>query len=302
VTIANGTCITHADRVAWLAEKMDGIGSSESSAALGISPYRDSTPLALYLRKIGAAPPVAENAAMRWGTRLEPIIAEAYSEESGHTFIAAQKFLRSADHPFMLATLDRVRDDGRIVELKCVGARSAHLWGEAGSDEVPDFYLCQVLHQMIVAGTDVVDVAALIGGNDLRIYEVRRDDDVAARIVSVEEEFWDRVLRRDPPPIDPSRDGAALARLWPRAEGEVELGPDSTILVNRWEATRESIRFFERERDEVKCELLDHMKEAASARLTDGRILSRKVITVAAKPVPRTGYTFTDLRVRQGKS
>jgi hypothetical protein len=70
--------------------------------------------------------------------------------------------------------------------------------------------------------------------------------------------------------------------------------------VNRWEAARESIRFFEQERDEVRCELLASMKEAASARLADNRVLSRKVITVAAQQVQRTGYTYTDLRVRQG--
>jgi putative phage-type endonuclease len=252
------------------------------------------------LRKIGAAPPVAENAAMRWGTRLEPIIAEAYSEESGHTFIAAQKFLRSAENPWMLATLDRVRDDGRIVELKCVGARSAHLWGEAGSDEIPDFYLCQVLHQMIVAGTDVVDVAALIGGNDLRLYTVRRDEDIAARIVSVEAEFWSRVLRRDPPPPDYGRDGAALARLYPRAEGEAELDPVGLELAERWEALGREIRDRQDSRDRAKCQLLAMLGEAATARLADGKILSRKVISIPEREVKQRAYSYTDLRILRG--
>jgi putative phage-type endonuclease len=298
MSIASGSMIHHADRDAWLAERQSGLGSSDAAAALGISPY--TSPLSLYLMKIGAAPPVAENSAMRWGTRLEPIIAEAYSEESGHGFVAEQQFLRSPERPWMLATLDRVRDDGRIVELKCVGTRSAHLWGEPGSDEVPDFYLCQVMHQLIVAGADVADVAALIGGNDLRVYTIRRDDAVAARIVAVEEEFWSHVQRRDPPPVDPARDGSALARLWPRAEGEADLGPAGDLLVAEWEDCGRAVHDLQERRELAKARLLVAMEDAASARLADGRVLTRKIVRVEEKQVTRRGYEFLDLRLRKG--
>jgi putative phage-type endonuclease len=299
VTIASGTMIRNADREEWLATRKNSIGGSEAAAAIGVSPWQ--TPLDLYLSKIGQAAPVEETPAMRWGTRLEPLIAEEYQSLTGRGFIAEQLFVRSPVVEFMSATLDRVRDDGRIVELKTVGHRSAHYWGESGSDEVPRHYLCQVLHQLIVTGTEVADLAVLIAGQDFRVYSIERDDAVADRIVSVEEQFWDRVQRRDPPPVDPARDGAALARLWPRAEGEVELGPVGELLVEQWEASGRAVRESEAARDRAKTELLCMLGEAASARLADGRVLSRKVITVAEKQVKRTGYTFTDLRLRQGR-
>jgi putative phage-type endonuclease len=298
VTITSGTCITPANHAEWLDVRQSSLGASEAATALGLNPWE--TRLQLYLRKLGMADPVRETPAMRWGTRLEPLLAEEYTRETGFSFIAEQLFVRDPVRGFMSATLDRVREDGRVLELKTCGARGAAEWGEAGSDDVPPRYITQIMHQLIVTGTEIADLAVLIAGQDFRVYTIRRDDAVADRIVEANAEMWDRVQRRDPPPIDPARDGAALARLWPRADGEVKLGPDGAILVNRWEAAKEFIRFFERERDEVKCQLLAAMEEAASARLADGRILSRRVVEVAERVVKSRAYSYTDLRLRKG--
>jgi putative phage-type endonuclease len=298
MTIASGSMINHADRDAWLAERMNGIGSSEAAAAIGVNPYE--TALELYLAKLGLSDPVRETEAMRWGTRLEPVIAEAYSETTGYGFIAEQLFVRSPTHDFMTSTIDRIRDDSRIVEFKCVGYRSAHLWGEPGSDEIPPHYLVQCQHQLICTGTEELDLAALIGGNELRIYHICRDDDIAARIVEREAEFWQRVQRRDPPPVDPARDGAALAKLWPRAEGEVELGPVGELLVEQWEAHGRAIREHEAARDRARTELLCMLGEAASARLADSRVLTRRVVEVAEKQITRRAHSYVDLRIKKG--
>jgi putative phage-type endonuclease len=298
VTIATGTCITPSNHAEWLAVRQASIGASEAATTLGLNPWE--TRLQLYLRKLGLAAPTLETPAMRWGTRLEPLLAEEYSRETGFSFVAEQLFVRDPVRGFMSATLDRVREDGRILELKTCGARGAAEWGEPGSDEVPPRYIAQVMHQLIVTGTEVADLAVLIAGQDFRVYTVERDDAVADRIVSVEEEFWDRVQRRDPPPVDPSRDGQALARLWPRAEGEVELGPVGELLVEQWEASGRAIRENEAARDRAKTELLTMMAEAASARLADGRVLTRKVVHIEEKQVTRRGYEFVDLRLRKG--
>jgi putative phage-type endonuclease len=273
------------------------LGASEAASVLGVG--YDSA-LTVYLRKIGAMDAPAENLAMKLGKMLEPIVASLYRDETGCDFAAEQLFLRSAAHPWMSATLDYVRSDGKPLEIKTVGSRSAHLWGESGSDEVPAFCVVQTHQQMVVSGTEAVDVAALIGGQELRLYTVHRDDDISARIVNSTREFMDRVRRRDPPPIDPSRDGAALARLWPRAEGEAELGPVGELLVEQWKAHGRAIREHEAARDRAKTELLCHLGEAASARLADGRILVRRVVQVTERVVKSRAYSYTDLRLRKG--
>jgi putative phage-type endonuclease len=297
MTIASGTCITPENYGEWLETRDDGIGGSDAASVLGVG---HGTALQVYLRKLGLMPPPDMNMAMRIGKLLEQSVGILYREDAGHEFASEQLFLRSPTHPFMTATIDFMRTDGRIVEAKVVGGRSAHLWGEAGTDEVPAHCLVQVHHQMLVSGTDVVDVAALIGGIDFRRYTVYRDDDVAARIVAVEQEFWDRVLRRDPPPVDPARDGQALARLWPRAEGEVELGPVGELLVEQWEAHGKAIHDHQEARERCKTELLAWMEEAASARLADGRLLTRRVVQVAERVVKSRAYSYTDLRLRKG--
>jgi putative phage-type endonuclease len=298
VSIASGTCITAENYGEWLDMRQSSIGGSEAATAVGVNPYE--TALSLYLRKLGLAPPVVETRAMRRGKRFEPLIAEDYADETGHGFIAEQVFVRSSVLGFMTATLDRVRDDGRLVELKSVGVRSAHLWGESGSDEVPDFYLVQAMHQLSVTGMDLIDVAALIAGEHFRVYPLERDDRIIARIQEREQEFWSRVQRRDPPPVDPARDGAALAWLWPRAEGEVELGPVGELLVESWESLGTEIRDRQEAKERARAELQALMQEAASARLADGRILSRKVVDVAGQQVTRKPYSYVDLRLRRG--
>jgi putative phage-type endonuclease len=298
MSIASGTTITPDNHAEWLAMRPDSVGASESATVLGLNPWESQ--LQLYLLKIGSMPPAGENQRMKVGKLMEPVIAALYREETGCEFACFQRFLRSPSHQWMTATLDGVRTDGRVVELKNVGVGQADKWGESGSDDVPLMYIIQATHQMVCSGTDVLDVAALIGGWDFRWYSIPRDDRVADRIVEATGEFMDRVQRRDPPPVDPARDGAALARLWPRAEGEVELGPVGELLVESWEAHGRAIREHEAARDRVKTELLCHLGEAASARLADGRILTRRVVEVAEKQVTRRGYSFVDLRLKKG--
>lgn len=293
-----GTTITTDDRAAWLEWRSTGIGASEAGAVVGVSPYE--TALAVYLRKVGAGEPIVESEAMAWGTRLEPAIAEEYSRRTGFSFTAAQVCVGSPTHFFMLATLDRVRSDGRVVELKTVGHRSAAQWGEAGTDEIPAHYLVQVTHQMICTGTEVADVAALIGGQELRIYTVPRDDDIADRIISLEAEFWRRVTDRDPPPVDHGRDGPALARLWPGAEGEVALGPIGEALVEDYEAHGREIRARQESREIARVQLLDLMQDHASARLADGRTLTRRVVSIPERTQIVKPYTYVDMRIRKG--
>ena len=65
---------------------------------------------------------------------------------------------------------------------------------------------------------DEADIAVLIGGNDFRIYTVKRDLDLEKLIIDKEKEFWhEHVLAKRMPPIDAS--GAAkryLANRYPR--------------------------------------------------------------------------------------
>lgn len=292
----DNTSITETDHEAWLAERQNSIGASEAATVLGLNPW-DSA-VKLYLRKIGSLPPIDENSSMRIGKLMEPVIASLYQEETECEFTCFQRFVRSPTHPFITATLDCVRSDGRPVELKNVGARQSSKWGETETDEVPPHTIIQAMQQMYCSGTEVADVAALLGGSDFRRYTLVRDDRIINRIVEANEAFWDRVQRRDPPHPDPDHDRRVMANLWPEAVGEMSFGPIGSALVEEWEYHRSEVKSHETAKDRCQVQILDLMEDKASATLSDGRILCRKVIDVAEKAIITKPYRYVDLRVK----
>ena len=203
-----------APREDWLRARTTGVGGSDVAAILGLSKWK--TPLQVYQEKRGEIGPQPDNDAMRWGRYLEPVVRQAYADATGHDVRVLDELVRHPVHDFMIANLDGfvAPVDGvkRIFEAKT--ARTAEGWGEAGSDQIPQPYLLQVQHYMAVTNFCVADVAVLIGGSDFRIYEVPEDHELQQMLADAEAEFWQRVLRAEPP--EPVSAADAVAR-WGRA-------------------------------------------------------------------------------------
>jgi predicted phage-related endonuclease len=115
----------------------------------------------------------------------------------------------------MLANIDREVvgcPDVQILECKTAGEFGARLWREG----VPEYVQLQVQHQLAVTGKDVADVAVLLCGQKLEIHRIERDDEVIARLVVLESNFWEHVVQDTPPPADGSESAAkALRHLYP---------------------------------------------------------------------------------------
>ena len=225
----DGTIVTPDREQAWLAERQRSVGASESATVLGIG--RD-TPVQLWQRKLGLIPPVEENDAMRWGKALEPLVLAEYERVTGRTVGWRQKFLRHVRYPWMTATLDGRTDDaeGRLVEAKTSGIHMAEHWGEEGTDEIPEWHLIQVQHQMAVTGAAVADVAVLIGGQRWALYTVERSEPLIEVIERRVAQFWGCVNDRKPP--DWGRmTSADLAAINPRCGGSIVLPADIQRLV-----------------------------------------------------------------------
>lgn len=212
----------------WLEQRLTGIGASDASSILGINPWKSA--LALYTEKVGiAAPNVSESEIMEWGHRLEAPIAEAYEDETGRTVFDPGDFeiQRHRTLGFMMATLDRVvldvtKDppkkplptpgDG-VLEIKTTGAFNADEW----EDEPPLFYQVQVQHQLAVTGLAWGSLAVLIGGQQFRWIDLKRNDAFIEKLIQAEDEFWWRVKNLNPPPPDNTKSSAdALAILFPK--------------------------------------------------------------------------------------
>lgn len=287
-----------ADRAAWLEARRQGIGASEAGAALGFSPF--CSPRELYLQKIGESPEVEENEAMRWGSLLEPVVAREYERVTGHRIEAQQVFLREdVGGVPLLATLDGIVSDRHLVEIKTTSTWGAREIGEAG-DDLPEHWLLQAQQQMRVAGAERVDFAILVAGQRLEIRTVERNDSIIANMVPRLGEFWGRVQRREPPPYSSPRDRYLMHLLYPECEGTVDLDEEAAYAVETYERLGQEIKDAQSLRDSAKAGILDRMGNAAAGRLPDGRVVTRKITTVAEQVVTCKAYTFVDMRIKKG--
>lgn len=258
-----------------LAVRQTGLGASEIAAVAGLDPHR--TPLDIWMLKRGLAEPFPGNEFTRWGNRLEAVIAGAYAETRG-VLLDTRDTLRHAGEPWMLATPDRVvlesgGTEERLLQVKNRGLRQADRWGEPGTDQVPDEVAAQCHWEMAVTGLALCDVAVLIGGNDFRIYTLRRDAEIEAALTGIGRRFWfDHVVAGvRPDPV--AADGAALARLFP-AHDDLLLPAthEHVTLTTQLLDVRARIAALEADREALEAHLKAAIGEHAGLDLPNGRV------------------------------
>jgi putative phage-type endonuclease len=201
----------------WLKGRKKYIGGSDIAAIVGLNKYR--TPLDVYLDKTSEDIQEDTNSAMRWGTRLEDVIAKAYAEDSGQIVWEEKKVCRHKEYPFLAANIDRwVGDREYVLECKTAGFMKAKEWGEEYTDQIPESYLCQVAWYSAITEVPKVDIAVLIGGQDFRIYTYHKNQDFEDKLITIGKNFWlNHVQKGIPPECSTLHD---ISSLYPRGNGK----------------------------------------------------------------------------------
>lgn len=178
----------------WLDYRKAMRNASETAAVLGISPWL--TPYQLWLLKTGRHV-VPVNAAMRRGTELEPAARAAYEEKTGHVM----QPLVLQQGPYS-ASLDGITLEGDLVlEAKCpYRGEQSTLWQAAAMGEVPEYYRCQIQHQLMVSRAATAHLWVYAGSRGLLI-EVPRDDVAMARLRKAWDAFQIFLDTDSPPPL-----------------------------------------------------------------------------------------------------
>lgn len=267
----------------WLAVRRAGIGGSDAAAAVGLNPFKSQTEL--WLEKTGRAAelpkpdPNDTTAAIYWGVLLEPIVAAAYTQQTGHRVRKVNAVLRHPTIPFMLANLDREVvgvPDVHILECKTAGEFGSRHW----SDGVPEYVQLQVQHQLAVTGKRAADVAVLLCGQQLAVYRIERDDELIARLIQLEAEFWRYVETDTPPPGDGSESAdRALRCLYPRdSGGTVDFSGDRLLSATFADlvAVREQIETLEVAAAKLKQAIQSAMGGASRALFDTGEVTFRR--------------------------
>lgn len=235
------------ERQEFLAARKAGIGGSDIAAILGLSQWK--TPYEVWLDKRGEREDDGEQSEPAyWGTVLEDVVAKEYQKRSGNKVQRVNRMMQHPEAPFALANIDRavvnpeisgtVRWKGdrlttdRLLECKTANGFMAKFWGDAGTDDVPDYYLTQCQWYCAITGAAACDLAVLIGGQDFRTYTIARHDDLIADLLSEGKAFWRLVqsgIAPDPQTIEDA------ARRWRRhVDGKVEI-----VGVNACSAARD---------------------------------------------------------------
>lgn len=263
----------------WLEVRKHGIGSSDAAAAVGLNPYKSQ--LALWLEKTGRdadlpkPDPNDTTAPVYWGTLLEPIVAASYTKQTGRKVRKVNAVLQHPDIPWMLANIDREvvgSPDVQILECKTAGEFGARLW----RDGVPEYVQLQVQHQLAVTGKQAADVAVLLCGQALKVYRIERDDGLIARLITLQERFWQYVTTDTPPPVDGSDSAAtALQCLYPRDNGvRLDFSQDSQMsaLFTDLQDARFQAEKYQMLEEQFKQQIQQAMGEASHATFETGAV------------------------------
>ncbi|WP_299198022.1 lambda-exonuclease family protein [uncultured Amphritea sp.] len=293
------------DRDTWLAIRQSGIGSSDAAAAVGLNPYKSQ--LELWMEKTGrlndaqtpdTQPSDEDNGPLFWGTVLEPIVAEHYAKRTGHKVRRVNAVLQHKEYPWMLANLDREvagSSEVQILECKTAGINGAKLW----RDGVPEYVQLQVMHQLAVTGQDAADVAVLVGGNELRIFRLQRDEALIKRLIALEQVFWRHVEEDIAPPADASDSAErALRTLYPNDDHEVldlTKHTDLTEAFEQFQTVRSVLEDTKQQEAQLKHQLQQAMGCASEALFPAGRITWKKSIDTRTVDLTRLKQEQPDL-------
>ncbi len=156
------------DRGSWLEHRKAGLGASDASAVLGISPWK--TNVELWEEKTGRRTPedIGDKPQVRYGNDAEPLLRSFFAldhPEYRLTF-TPYKIIRHEKYPFISCTPDGELEEiatGRKggLEIKTTEILSSTGWGK-WKDRIPDEYYAQVCQQMLAADWEFVELLVQI--------------------------------------------------------------------------------------------------------------------------------------------
>lgn len=283
-----------------MVDRSQGISGTEIAGLLGMSPY--ATPFSIYSRKLGLVPPLEQNERMKMGKMLEPIVVKLFEEETGESVQWKDELVAHPKEPLVIGT-----PDGYVVhpksdkldagfEAKTAGLDRAHEWGDEGTDYVPQHYLLQCQYYAMLTGLPTWHLAALIGGNQFRRYELKADEELQAYMLDAVRKFWrDHILPRNPPDIDATDEAKQylLQRYPSPTEGIREATTDEDELVVGILQTRKELKFLEERKETLQNKLKDSIGFSKGLTSVYGKVSwSETPETVVQSFVRKAGRTM----------
>ena len=272
-----------------LAIRKDAIFSTEAAAALGLSKYPGSTPVQLWMDKVGqqqadseaddddseADDELTQTEAQSMGLLMQPVIGRLWEKRTGRSLVNLDGVMMLSDKfPWIGSHFDfQVSDDKRhLVEAKNFHHMRRKEFGEEGSDDIPMDCLVQCLHEGFVYGADVVDLAVLFGGQKFEVFTVPVRQDAVDMLVDKLAGFWKYVEDRVPPPPQTSDEVKAL---WRRDNGKEIIATAEIEQACAYLAqVKSNLKAAKEDKERLEVMVKSLIADGSTLRARDGTVLA----------------------------
>lgn len=211
----------------WLEYRRKGIGGSDASAVLGISPFRTARDLYYDKLNIVTADDEENWVQKEMGHLLEDLVARIFAKKTGLRIFQRKVMFQHPHHLWMLADLDylvELPDSSlAILEIKTTNYNAKDKWWYNGKEIVPPYYEAQGRHYMAVTNINKVYFCCLYGNNEEEVIVrcIDRDMSYETELIALEGYFWnDHVLAKVPPPY--TEDGDLILESLRRSLGPAD--------------------------------------------------------------------------------
>jgi putative phage-type endonuclease len=256
----------------WLKHRQSGIGGSDASCIAGFNPFKSI--IQLYMDKKEEDPKEIKSLRMELGNRLEGLVAELFTEETGLKVRNVNGILKNDKYPFALANIDRaIVGEKAFLECKTTNSYALKEW-EHG---VPIYYEIQCLHYMAITGATHCYIAALIGNSDFIWHKIERDQETIDYLMQIEKDFWENNILKDIVPLPDGSDAYSeyLKTKYDKSNGqeiELHLLENGVDRLNRYDEIVKDIKLLESEKKLIEQEIQFHMEEFEIARIGDRKV------------------------------
>lgn len=276
--------------------------STDIAALFGVSPYMTEFEL-WHRKKNQTIVEVESNERMKWGTRLQDSIAAGIAEDEGWKFERMAEYVRipeerlgsSFDYKIEYSDARNSSDENHqavtvcrgILETKNVDSlafRDGWIEDDFGNIEAPPHIELQVQHQLLVNGSDVAYIGALVGGNRRVLIRREPDPNIIKAIRRYAAEFWQSIDAGREPSPNFLRDAEMISKIYGYAEpGKVlDVRGDASFaaMVDRYKTIGKAEKEAGEIKASIKAELLTIIGDAEKV-LGDGFTISAGIMPEA---------------------
>lgn len=254
--------IAYKNKEEWLALRRKlGIGGSDAGAVIGLNPYKSA--YTLWAEKTGRIPEFEGNLTTEVGSYLEEFVAKLFEKETGKKVRRKNKMLVNTDYPWAFGDVDRlIVGEKALLEIKTTNSIPI-MKQLRNSEEFPEAYYAQVVHYLAVSGLEKAYLAVLIGCRDFKVFELERDEDEIAALMTAEADFWDKVQKNVPPAPDGAESTSeTITSLYPESNDEIVSLMAYEADLKQYMTYSSLIKDVEMQRDEVANRIKAFMGES----------------------------------------